>query len=202
MTIASEDVIDALSGIEPGSQLYDIRGQRQEARDNAQKSYAALFQPEDFGGVSALERFAVATFVAKLHRQDRIAAFYEANLRGEEGGDALAKLIGIEAGAGLTEGPYGDFPAGPLSAESKSGLIYKVSAEGSDVLGARLSAILEHTHLLVFRPRDAGSEALGALLAAGWSTTDVVTLSQLVSFLAFQIRAIAGLSLLAREATP
>ena len=32
------------------------------------------------------------------------------------------------------------------------------------------------------------------MLNAGWSTTDVVTLSQLVSFLAFQIRVVAGLA--------
>jgi uncharacterized protein YciW len=31
------------------------------------------------------------------------------------------------------------------------------------------------------------------MLDAGWSTTAVVTLSQLVSFLAFQIRVVAGL---------
>jgi uncharacterized protein YciW len=35
------------------------------------------------------------------------------------------------------------------------------------------------------------------MLDAGWTTTDVVTLSQLVSFLAFQIRVIAGLRALA-----
>ena len=33
-----------------------------------------------------------------------------------------------------------------------------------------------------------------SVLDAGWSTTDVVTLSQLVSFLAFQIRVVAGLA--------
>jgi len=32
---------------------------------------------------------------------------------------------------------------------------------------------------------------------AGWSTNDIVTLSQLVAFLAFQIRAVAGLRALA-----
>jgi uncharacterized protein YciW len=32
-----------------------------------------------------------------------------------------------------------------------------------------------------------------ALLDAGWSTTAIVTLSQLVAFLSFQVRAVAGL---------
>jgi uncharacterized protein YciW len=39
--------------------------------------------------------------------------------------------------------------------------------------------------------------ALRALLDAGWSTTDIVTLSQLVAFLSFQIRVAAGLRALA-----
>jgi len=32
-----------------------------------------------------------------------------------------------------------------------------------------------------------------ALLAAGWSSTAIVTLSQLVAFLSFQVRTVAGL---------
>ena len=35
--------------------------------------------------------------------------------------------------------------------------------------------------------------AMQALLDAGWSTTAIVTLSQLVAFLSFQVRAVAGL---------
>ncbi len=51
--------------------------------------------------------------------------------------------------------------------------------------------------MLVFHPRDAAPPSLQALLDAGWSTTDVVTLSQLVAFLSFQIRVVAGLRTLA-----
>jgi len=52
-------------------------------------------------------------------------------------------------------------------------------------------------HLLVFHPRDASREALQALIDAGWSTADIVTLSQIVAFLTFQIRVAAGLRALA-----
>jgi uncharacterized protein YciW len=52
-------------------------------------------------------------------------------------------------------------------------------------------------HLLVFHPRDAEPVALQALLDAGWSTTDIVTLSQIAAFLSFQIRVVAGLRTLA-----
>ena len=95
--------------------------------------------------------------------------------------------------AAETSGPYGAYPAGPLSVEDKAGLIYRVSAEGKPVLGARLAAALEHAHLLVFRPRDAAPADMQALLDAGWSTTAIVTLSQLVAFLSFQVRVVAGL---------
>ena len=69
-----------------------------------------------------------------------------------------------------------------------------MSEAGRQALGTRLAAAFEHTHMLVFHPRDAAAPALQALLDAGWSTTDIVTVSQLVSFLAYQIRVVAGLT--------
>ena len=51
--------------------------------------------------------------------------------------------------------------------------------------------------MLVFHPRDAAPASLQAMLDAGWTTTEVVTLSQLVAFLSFQIRVVAGLKVLA-----
>ena len=101
----------------------------------------------------------------------------------------------IERGA--ASGPYGRYPEGPLSVEDKAGPSFRVSPSNREKLGARLAAALEHAHLLVFHPRDASPAALEALLDAGWSTTDIVTLSQLVAFLTFQIRVVAGLRTLA-----
>ena len=40
---------------------------------------------------------------------------------------------------------------------------------------------------------DAGFERSQALIDAGWSTTGIVVISQLVAFLSFQIRVVAGL---------
>ena len=68
------------------------------------------------------------------------------------------------------------------------------------MLGPRLAAAFDHLHLLVFHPRDAAPEALQTLLDAGWSTTDIVTLSQLAAFLSFQIRVAAGLRVLSGAA--
>jgi CMD domain protein len=106
-------------------------------------------------------------------------------------------VIEAEIGRGKTSGPYGSFPAGPLSVENTAGLIYRASADRKSVLGARLVAALEHAHLLVFRPRDAAAADMKVLLAAGWSNTGIVTLSQLVAFLSFQVRVVSGLRTLA-----
>lgn len=188
-----DDVIDHLVGITPGSRLDAVRAQRLQARENAQRSFRALFEPVDAGAVSVLERLAVAAFVAGLHREPAAARFYAVGLA--EHDEALAVAVAAEVGHGAACGPYGRYPAGPLSAEDRDGPVYRVADRGS--LGPRLAAAFEHAHLLVFRPRDAAPPALQALIDAGWTTDGIVTLSQLVAFLAFQVRVVAGLRVLA-----
>jgi CMD domain protein len=185
--VSAVDVIDHLVGIAPGSRLDAVRAQRAQARDNAQTSYRSLFQPDEPRAFSLLERHAVAVFVAELHRQPAIAAFYA------EGLAALLPALSAEAARGLTEGPYGNFPAGPLSVEDTDGVVFVPGPE----LGARLQAALAHAHMLVFHPRDAAAEHLRMLEAAGWTVDGIVTLSQLVAFLSFQIRVVVGLRALA-----
>jgi len=191
------DVIDKLVGIVPGSSLDRVRSNRQAARDNAQLSYEALFEPAAPGTVLIEERYAIAYFVAGLHRDESVAAFYREAL-GHHDRPGLLGAISSEIRRGETSGPYGNYPEGPLSDEDKPGLVYASDSANRAVLG-RLGAALVHVHLLVFRPRDASSAALEALLNAGWSTDDIVTLSQLVAFLSFQIRVVTGLRALAQS---
>jgi CMD domain protein len=197
MSASTPDVIDLLVGIEKGTRLDLVRSQRPEARANAQNSYLALFAPEFPGNVTAEERFAVAVFVAGLHRDAATLEFYRSGFAKQKGRPEIAQAIDAEIAHGATHGPYGNYPKGPLSEEGDAGLIHRVSEASRKVLGSRLAAALEHAHLLVFRPRDASPVALQAFLDAGWSTTDIVTLSQLVAFLSFQIRVIVGLRALA-----
>ncbi len=192
MSTETTDVIDLLAGIEPGSSLDGIRAMRLQARENAQKSYLALFEPIDFRDFAVADRYALAAFVAGIHGEPA-ANFYLAKLAGAADQPELVEALKGEIERGKTEGPYGAFPTGPLSVEDKAGLIYRVASDGQRVLGARLAAALEHAHLLVFRPRDAHPAAMEALLAVGWSNTAIVTLSQLASFLSFQVRTVAGL---------
>ncbi|APG87930.1 hypothetical protein SAMCCGM7_pC0731 (plasmid) [Sinorhizobium americanum CCGM7] len=197
MSIPTPDVIDLLAGVEPGSALDRVRAQRPQTREQAQKSYLALFQPGDPAEVALRERHAVASFVAGLHRQPDVFEFYAAPLEDQAGGTWLVEVLKAEIGVAQTTGPYGRYPAGPLTREDQQGPTYRASAAGHETLGPRLAAALEHAHLLVFHPRDAKAEALQALLDAGWTTTGIVTLSQLVSFVAFQVRVIAALTIVA-----
>ncbi len=188
--MSHKDVIDHLVGITQGSHLDGLRAQRVQARDNAQTSYLALFHPTDPVDMSLTERYAVAVFVAGLHRQPAIQAFYAAGLSAPPD---LQPMIEAEIARGATAGPYGSYPEGPLSAEDKDGPAYTAIT----AIGPRLQAALAHAHMLVFHPRDAAPEALRQLEAAGWTATGIVTLSQLVAFLSFQIRVIVGLRALA-----
>ncbi|HWV48350.1 MAG TPA: CMD domain protein, partial [Microbacterium sp.] len=104
-----------------------------------------------------------------------------------------------EAAAAAASGPYGAYTEAGLQAENTSGPIYRADAARA-ALGDRLAAALEHTHLLVFRPRESAASDLDALIEAGWSIDGIVTLSQLISYLAFQQRVVAGLRVLAEEA--
>lgn len=193
------DIVDALAGIAPGDSLDEARRRRPEARTHAQGSFDALFVPDDPSHVTLAERAAVALFVARLHQQDSAVEFYGALLRetgkglGAGAGEALEPLIVAEAERAAGSGPYGAFRA-DNAPESTEGPVYSVSSvEAAYALGDRLAAALEHAHLLVLHPRDAARGSLQQLLDAGWSTTGVITLSQLVSFLTFQLRVVHGL---------
>jgi CMD domain protein len=187
------DVIDQLVGIREGDALFALRTQRPDAKRNAQASFDALFGGAETEHMSRLERLAVAYWAVALS-QSGTAAFYR-DLLAAESPETLAALEAALPGA-LTDGPYGDYPEGPLTAENVPGLHWRPSPELAAAVGDRLAAALAHAHLLTYRPRDASPDALQVLLDAGWSTTGVVTLSQLVSFLSFQLRVVAGLLVL------
>ena len=190
------DAIDRLAGIEPGSFLDTLRRQKPVTRDNAQASFDALFAPDDALEMNMAERAAVAAFVAALHGDDEGLAFYRERAAAVVP-PAPMRALEAETVRAAGSGPYGSYPAGLLSVEDTPGPQYTV--ENGDALGPRLAAALAHVHMLVFHPRDAAPAHLRALEAAGWSATGIVTLSQLVAFLSFQLRAAAGLRVLDRS---
>lgn len=189
----TDDVIDRLTGLHEGDALFELRQRRPDAKRNAQASFSALLAPDDQQHASRLERLAVAHWTIALS-QGAAVPFYS-DLLAAESPETLAQLEAALPGA-VTTGPYGDFPPGPLTSENLNGLHWSPSPDLTVAVGQRLAAALTHAHLLTYRPRDASTDALQALLDAGWSTTGIVTLSQLVSFLHFQLRVVAGLTVL------
>ncbi|MBR8405274.1 CMD domain-containing protein [Burkholderia cenocepacia] len=79
--------------------------------------------------------------------------------------------------------------------------IERADADALDALPRRLGAILLHAKRLTHAPVDARASDLDALKSAGLTTSAIVALSQLVAFVAYQLRvAAAARALQARAA--
>ncbi|MES2170902.1 MAG: CMD domain protein, partial [Actinomycetota bacterium] len=166
------DVIDQLVGLAEGDPVFGLRTQRPDAKANAQASFDALFHSDDLEHAGQTERLAIAYWTIALS-QSPAAAFYRELLAVE----SPETLVALEAALpdAVAEGPYGDYPPGPLTAENVTGPHWQPDATLVAAVGPRLGAALAHTHVLVYRPRDSSADALQRLLDAGWSTTGIVT---------------------------
>lgn len=194
----THDIVDRIAGVTP--ELDALRRRRPVTREQLQASFDALFTPVSDAHVSQAEREIVAAFATALATaqggaDDPTAAFYAARAREADAERAAVAIAEAEGAA--APGPFGSYTELGLQTENTDGLRYRPSDAVVGALGERVAAALAHTHLLVLRPREASGDDLGRLLDAGWSADGIVTLSQLVSFLAFQQRVITGLKVLA-----
>lgn len=189
--LAAPDLVDALLGVREGDAIDVVRRSRPAAREHTQATLVALLDPVDDGAFAVADRLAVATFVVALHDGSPLHAVYEADLS-----PSTRALVATLAAQAVRPGPYGVFREPGLAGESVEG--ERWSAPTAEA-GERLAAALTHAALLVLRPRESQPEALQALLDAGWTREGVVTLSQLVAFLTYQVRIVAGLTVLAQS---
>lgn len=168
-SILSFDLVDASVPLAAGSAAHAVRHQRDKVVAATQGSYEALFDAA-LSGPPLAERLLAALAIARSAGSTALQAHYRARL------DALA-------------------PLSPLSVEQQA------AADGAPVeaLGgdARLQAVLAFTRTLTDRPVEGDREALLKLPAAGLSTPEVVALAQLIAFVAYQVRVVAGLQALA-----
>ncbi|MFP7364227.1 alkylhydroperoxidase domain protein [Corynebacterium callunae] len=185
------DIIDILVGAD----LHELRDNRPQARENAQKSFEALLEPKNPGAFSYGERYAVATYVSGLHQFSPAVDLYQ-DLLLDEAPTTLVHAVSDAVAQGLSSGPYGTYREPGLADESEPG-----GSIRNDVvaLGDRLAAAFDYAHLVVFHPRDSRPEVLGRLSAAGWTADETVSLAQLISFLTFQLRVALGLRTLNGE---
>lgn len=179
------DIINELSGID--ADLIALRERRADAVANAQTSFEALLEPENPGEFSYADRYCVAAFVTGISQSTEAAKFY-LDLLADESDDIIVSSVREAITAGTTAGPFyqGEFTI----------------FDPESAVGPRLAAALDFAHLLTFHPKDADPSAVGHLDAAGWSADDIVSLAQLISFLAFQQRVVHGLQVLAGSTAP
>src|SRR5580700_7536920 len=74
-----------------------------------------------------------------------------------------------------------------------------LDARGAPPPNPRTAAILTHAERLAAAPGTATKAHLATLTAVGLNARDIVALAQLAAFVAYQVRAAVGLTLLAQE---
>jgi uncharacterized protein YciW len=84
-----------------------------------------------------------------------------------------------------------------LLAEGADRELVAAVGSGAPVADARLRTVLAFTASLVERPIEGDKASVDALALAGLSTPAIVALGQLIAFLSYQIRMVAGLQALA-----
>jgi uncharacterized protein YciW len=144
------DVMDQLARLDTNHELAKVRRNRPDVVRFTQAADDALFSPADDGGLSPLERAAVALYVARFIGDADLATHYEIRLR-----DAT-----------------GDRPA---------------------IEDRRWSQIREHAALLTRAPDTAQPDHIQSLHDVGLSSQAIVALSQLIAYVNYQARVLAGL---------
>ena len=137
-----------------------------------------------------------AVAAALAGRADILAlteATHQAILRPREpGGISHAERAGLACRIALLHGEQAlaDYY---WALAGQSGLADPSFGGGDDT---RYRALLAHVDRVSTMPREASGADIQALKQAGWSDADIVRLSEIIAFLSYQLRVVAGLRLL------
>lgn len=164
--ILDQDLIDEMAALAEGSPAYVLRHQRDKVVATAQHSHEAFFGEGvgDDGPLSLTRRLLIALHACRLTPAPALAAHFRDRLQ----------ALGADA---------------DLICAVASGTPDDVAAKAD----AQLAAMLDFTRILATRPIEGDRTELMKLPAAGLSTPQIVLLAQLVSFLSYQTRIVAGL---------
>jgi uncharacterized protein YciW len=165
MTTTTEtiDTIDAILGVEPGSAIAALRAEKPELARQDQAYYLAIFDP-------------TPASAAELSLRDR--ALVGVRVASHTGSAAVADwyaAIAAEQGASANE------------IEQVRDLTNTWSTP------SQLGAALRHTDLLTTAPSTATAQDLQNLKDAGLTPAGILSLSQTIAFVSYQLRLIAGL---------
>lgn len=164
--VLEQDLIDDIARLAEGSPVHALRHQRDKVVATAQRSHDAFFGEavEDAGPLSLTRRLLVALYACRLTPSEALAAHYRERLQALGTDARTVRLVDTGTPAELNAG-----------------------------VDAQLAALLHFTRILATRPIEGDRAELMKLPAAGLSTPDTVLLAQLVSFLSYQTRIVAGL---------
>ncbi len=163
------DLVDSLVPLGADDAVFAVRHKRDKVVAATQGSYDCIFDPA-LAGPSLAERLLAAHAIVRLAGSTALEAHYR---------DRLLALAGTAALTPSQRAALDGAPVDGLAADP------------------RLQAILGFTRKLTERPVEGDREALLELPAAGLATPEVVALAQLIAFVAYQLRVVAGLQAMA-----
>ncbi|MEA2514811.1 MAG: hypothetical protein QOF33_4033 [Thermomicrobiales bacterium] len=161
--VRTTDVINSILGAADGGTIVALRNQKPALVDELQAYYLALFEPD---AASAVALPLVDRYLIAV----RVAS--------HSGSTAVANWyanLALEAGIG----------------EDTLARLRDVATPWSDQ--TPLGAAMRHADLLTTRPSAAEAAHLQTLKEAGYSPAGVMSLSQVIAFVSYQLRLIAGL---------
>lgn len=161
-----DTVIPRAAGVRVGSAAATVLTARERVLELSQNSHDALLAPTDPGGLSLPLRAALATRVATINADGALIDHYRALLDAAD--ETSQSIVSV---------------ADPT---------YMPPAEGD----RWLTAVVAHADLLAIAPQDSNKATIEALRAAGVEDPDIVRLTQLVGFVVYQARLVAGLRLI------
>ncbi len=157
------DVIDQILGADNSGKIVEIRGKKPILARQLQAYYGAIFAPTE-ASAKAFSLANRAVIAVRVASFTRSAAVAEWYA-------ALAKRAGVSA---------------ETIAHAKD-----VAAPWTDA--SELGAAVRHADLLTVRPSDSRPSDLLALKNAGLTPAGILSLSQTIAFVSYQLRLVAGL---------
>lgn len=162
-TVQTVDVIDTILGIEPGSPAANLRAQKPEYITQDQNYYLAIFEP-DAESRAAFPAAERALIAVRVASHTRSTAVVEWY-------SELARQLGAT-------------PAQVAEARVMDAIPF-----GS----ASYQAAVKRADLVTLHPDQTGPEHIDELKAAGLTPAGILALSQVIAFVSYQLRLIAGL---------
>lgn len=168
MTTATLDTLDRLAGLQPQDSVYATRRARDKAALATQACETLLFSDAVSHSLSRTERYLLASEQARITGVTVLADYY------------LAQALQADA-----------------ASQAQHAKLFAVIQHPDSLSGdARLDAILNFVRTLALHPAASEQDKLLAIPKHGLSLDDTVLLAQLIGFVAYQARLLAGLQAL------